>query len=189
MEAHLAPKQPVQVNKISLHVRSTVVPTTLNIAWKIPGKLLLITHLRVLTKRDASERTETPLLVGRGFLATANAVIDCTKSKTTVEEGITMSVFGVMEIDLGEEEAPYWITLGSLRIHIEQRIAAMMGYRGGRHMTSIGDVGSLYDELLRLKASLDVLFVPCYAAAERSHQGGHVASIWTKGKLKQVGKR
>ncbi|GKC99769.1 hypothetical protein Tco_1170044, partial [Tanacetum coccineum] len=37
-----------------------------------------------------------------------------------------------------------------------------------------GDVGSLYDELLRLKASLDVLFVPCYAAAEMSHQGGHV---------------
>ncbi|GJZ96116.1 hypothetical protein Tco_0668450 [Tanacetum coccineum] len=51
-----------------------------------------------------------------------------------------------------------------------------------------GDVGSLYDEFLRLKASLDVLFVPCYAAAEMSHQGGHVASIWTKGKLKQVGK-
>ncbi|GJW35015.1 retrovirus-related pol polyprotein from transposon TNT 1-94 [Tanacetum coccineum] len=59
----------------------------------------------------------------------------------------------------------------------------------GRHMEHLeGDVGSLYDELLRLKASLDVLFVPCYAAAERSHQGGHVASIWTKGKLKQVGK-
>ncbi|GJT70225.1 putative reverse transcriptase domain-containing protein, partial [Tanacetum coccineum] len=75
----------------------------------------------------------------------------------------------------------------SLRIHIEQRIAAMMGYRGGRHMEHLeGDVGSLYDELLRLKASLDVLFVPCYAAAEMSHQGGHVASIWTKGKLKQT---
>ncbi|GKA82260.1 hypothetical protein Tco_0789008 [Tanacetum coccineum] len=58
-----------------------------------------------------------------------------------------------------------------------------------RHMEHLeGDVGSLYDELLRLKASLDVLFVPCYAAAEMSHQGGHVDSIWTKGKLKQVGK-
>ncbi|GJW77690.1 ribonuclease H-like domain-containing protein [Tanacetum coccineum] len=60
---------------------------------------------------------------------------------------------------------------GSLRIHIEQRIAAMMGYRGGRHMEHLeGDVGSLYYELLRLKASLDVLFVPCCAAAEMSHQ-------------------
>ncbi|GJU20741.1 hypothetical protein Tco_1154083 [Tanacetum coccineum] len=57
-----------------------------------------------------------------------------------------------------------------------------------RHMENLeGDVVSLYDELLRLKASLDVLFVPCYAAAEMSHQGGHVASIWTKGKLKQPG--
>ncbi|GJR65977.1 reverse transcriptase domain-containing protein [Tanacetum coccineum] len=58
-----------------------------------------------------------------------------------------------------------------------------------RHMEHLeGDVGSLYDEFLRLKVSLDVLFVPCYAVAEMSHQGGHVASIWTKGKLKQVGK-
>ncbi|GJT28301.1 hypothetical protein Tco_0908576 [Tanacetum coccineum] len=32
---------------------------------------------------------ETPLLVGRGFLATANAVIDCRMAKITVGEGIT----------------------------------------------------------------------------------------------------
>ncbi|GJZ56486.1 hypothetical protein Tco_0611679 [Tanacetum coccineum] len=32
---------------------------------------------------------ETPLLVGRGFLATANAVIDCRKAKIAVGEGIT----------------------------------------------------------------------------------------------------
>ncbi|GJX04088.1 hypothetical protein Tco_0190004 [Tanacetum coccineum] len=37
--------------------------------------------------------------------------------------------------------------LGSIRIHIEQRIAAMMGYRGGRYMEQLeGDVGSLHDE-------------------------------------------
>ncbi|GJY86101.1 hypothetical protein Tco_0500127 [Tanacetum coccineum] len=29
-----------------------------------------------------------------------------------LEEGITRSVFGVKEIDMGEEEAPYWTTLG-----------------------------------------------------------------------------
>ncbi|GJT74650.1 hypothetical protein Tco_1041375 [Tanacetum coccineum] len=29
-----------------------------------------------------------------------------------VGEGITRSVFGVKETDLGEEEAPYWTTLG-----------------------------------------------------------------------------
>nr|GEW27488.1 hypothetical protein [Tanacetum cinerariifolium] len=33
--------------------------------------------------------SETPLLVGRGFLATANAVIDCRKAKIAVGEGIT----------------------------------------------------------------------------------------------------
>ncbi|GKA26495.1 hypothetical protein Tco_0712604 [Tanacetum coccineum] len=34
------------------------------------------------------------------------------KAKIAVEERITRSVFGVKEIDLGEEEAPYWTTLG-----------------------------------------------------------------------------
>ncbi|GJR22770.1 hypothetical protein Tco_0971297, partial [Tanacetum coccineum] len=34
---------------------------------------------------------KTPLLVGRGFLATANAVIDCSKAKITIREGITSS--------------------------------------------------------------------------------------------------
>ncbi|GKC35217.1 hypothetical protein Tco_1047601 [Tanacetum coccineum] len=55
---------------------------------------------------------ETPLLVGRGFLATANAVIDCRMAKIAVGEGITRSVFGVKGVDLGEEDAPYWTTLG-----------------------------------------------------------------------------
>ncbi|GJT32834.1 ribonuclease H-like domain-containing protein [Tanacetum coccineum] len=55
---------------------------------------------------------ETPLLVGRGFLATANAVIDCRIAKIAVGEGITRSVFGVKGIELGQEEAPYWTTLG-----------------------------------------------------------------------------
>ncbi|GJX82437.1 hypothetical protein Tco_0331918 [Tanacetum coccineum] len=49
---------------------------------------------------------------GRGFLATANAVIDSRMSKIAVGEGITMLVFGVKGVDLGEEEAPYWTTLG-----------------------------------------------------------------------------
>ncbi|GJZ15260.1 hypothetical protein Tco_0550937 [Tanacetum coccineum] len=54
---------------------------------------------------------ETSLLVGRGFLATTNAVIDCRKAKIAVGEGITRSVFGVKETDPGEEEAPYWTIL------------------------------------------------------------------------------
>ncbi|GJY27804.1 hypothetical protein Tco_0403571 [Tanacetum coccineum] len=55
---------------------------------------------------------ETPLLVGREFLATANAVIDCRMAKIAVGEGITRSVFGVKGVDLGKQEAPYWTTLG-----------------------------------------------------------------------------
>ncbi|GKC56454.1 hypothetical protein Tco_1084052 [Tanacetum coccineum] len=61
---------------------------------------------------------ETPLLVGRGFLATANAVIDCRKAKIAVGEGTTRSVFGVKGVDLGEEEAPYWTMKGLLDCHL-----------------------------------------------------------------------
>ncbi|GJR35638.1 MAK10-like protein [Tanacetum coccineum] len=73
------------------------------------GKLKLLNDFYVI---DMKKGPETPLLVGRGFLATANAVIDCRMAKIAVGEGITRSVFGVKGIDLGEEEAPYWTTLG-----------------------------------------------------------------------------
>ncbi|GKD14102.1 hypothetical protein Tco_1198509 [Tanacetum coccineum] len=52
-----------------------------------------------------------PLLVGRGFLATASAVIDCKKAKIAVGEGLTRSIFGVKETDFGEENVPYWTTV------------------------------------------------------------------------------
>ncbi|GKA09412.1 MAK10-like protein [Tanacetum coccineum] len=61
---------------------------------------------------DMKKDPETPVLIGRGFLATANAVIDCRMAKIAVGEGITRSVFGVKGIELSEEEAPYWTTLG-----------------------------------------------------------------------------
>ncbi|GJT48704.1 MAK10-like protein [Tanacetum coccineum] len=71
------------------------------------GKLKLLNDFYVIDMKDS----ETPLLVGRGFLATANAVIDCRMAKIAVGEGITRSVFDVKGVDLGEEEAPYWTTL------------------------------------------------------------------------------
>ncbi|GKB44209.1 hypothetical protein Tco_0889151 [Tanacetum coccineum] len=52
----------------------------------------------------------TPLLIGRGFLATASAVMDCRKAEIAVR-GVTRSIFGVKEINLGDEEIPYWTTL------------------------------------------------------------------------------
>ncbi|GJT21599.1 DNA damage-inducible protein 1-like protein [Tanacetum coccineum] len=72
-------------------------------------KLKLLTDFYVI---DIKKDPKTPLLVGRGFLATANVVIDCRKAKIAVREGITSSVFRVKGVDLGEEEAPYWTTLG-----------------------------------------------------------------------------
>ncbi|GKD05556.1 zinc finger, CCHC-type containing protein [Tanacetum coccineum] len=72
------------------------------------GKLKLLNDFYVTNmKKDP----ETLLLVGRGFLATANAFIDCRMAKIAVRKGITRSVFGVKGVDLGEEEAPYWTTL------------------------------------------------------------------------------
>nr|GEV10072.1 hypothetical protein [Tanacetum cinerariifolium] len=72
------------------------------------GKLKILNDFYVINmKKDP----ETPFLVGRGFLATANAVIDCRLDKIAVGEGITRSVFYVKGVDLGEEEAHYWTTL------------------------------------------------------------------------------
>nr|GEU65122.1 MAK10-like protein [Tanacetum cinerariifolium] len=99
-----------------------VVPMTLSIAWKIPNKPSLNTHPRISMKREDRQRRSgphrkaktvkrflhtryekgrrTPLLIGRGFLATANAVIDCRMAKIAVREGITRSILGVKGIDL-----------------------------------------------------------------------------------------
>ncbi|GKC12472.1 MAK10-like protein [Tanacetum coccineum] len=72
------------------------------------GKLKLLNDFYVI---DMKKDPKTLLLVGRGFLATANAVINCRKAKIAIGEGITRTMFGVKEIDLGEEEAHYWTTL------------------------------------------------------------------------------
>ncbi|GJW51210.1 MAK10-like protein [Tanacetum coccineum] len=71
------------------------------------GKLKVLNDFYVI---DMKKDPETPLLVGRGFLATANTVIDCRMAKIAVGEGIDRSVYGVKGVDLGEEEGPYWTT-------------------------------------------------------------------------------
>ncbi|GJV40118.1 MAK10-like protein [Tanacetum coccineum] len=60
---------------------------------------------------DLKKDPETPLLVGRGFLATANAVINCRMAKIAVGEEITRLIFSVKGVDLGEEEAPFLTSL------------------------------------------------------------------------------
>ncbi|GJZ62265.1 MAK10-like protein [Tanacetum coccineum] len=68
------------------------------------GRLKLLSDFDVI---DMKKDLEPPLLVRRGFPATANAVINCRKAKITVGERITKSVFGVKGFELGQEEAPY----------------------------------------------------------------------------------
>nr|GEW70189.1 hypothetical protein [Tanacetum cinerariifolium] len=68
------------------------------------GKLKLLNDFYLI---DMKKDPETPLLVGRGFLATANAVIDCKMAKIAVGKGITRSIFSVKGIDLGAKP-PYY---------------------------------------------------------------------------------
>ncbi|GJW98417.1 hypothetical protein Tco_0180225 [Tanacetum coccineum] len=82
------------------------------IQGEMPKKIECGPIFATLADLGACKDPETPLLVGRGFIATANAVIDCRKAKIAVGEGITRSVFGVKGIELGQEEASYWTTLG-----------------------------------------------------------------------------
>ncbi|GKC47978.1 MAK10-like protein, partial [Tanacetum coccineum] len=73
------------------------------------GKLKLFEDFHVV---DMEREPTCPLLVGRGFLATANVVIDYKKAKIAVGEGLTRSIFRVRELDFGEDNVPYWTTIG-----------------------------------------------------------------------------
>ncbi|GJW30567.1 MAK10-like protein [Tanacetum coccineum] len=73
------------------------------------GKLRLFEDFHIV---DTEREPTCHLLVGRGFLATANVVIDYKKAKIAAGEGLTRSIFGVRELDFGEENVPYWTTIG-----------------------------------------------------------------------------
>nr|GEV03562.1 hypothetical protein [Tanacetum cinerariifolium] len=64
---------------------------------------------------DIEKDPTCPLLVGRGFLAIASAVIDCKKAKISVGERITRLMFSVKELGLGHMDTPYWTTLEKQR--------------------------------------------------------------------------
>ncbi|GJQ98302.1 MAK10-like protein [Tanacetum coccineum] len=72
------------------------------ILFTLPCRLGDYKPFDTLADLDMDKDPTTPLLVGRGFLATANVVIDCRKAKIAVGVGVTRSIFGVKEIDLGE---------------------------------------------------------------------------------------
>ncbi|GJX86081.1 MAK10-like protein [Tanacetum coccineum] len=91
-----------------LRTKSYPVGIVKNVEVRI-GRLKLLEDFYVI---DMKKDPETPLLIGRGFLATASFMIGCRKAKIAVGDGITRSVFEVKEIDLGGEEVTYWTTLG-----------------------------------------------------------------------------
>nr|GEU81191.1 putative ribonuclease H-like domain-containing protein [Tanacetum cinerariifolium] len=78
------------------------------------GKLKLLNDFYVI---DIKKDPETPFIVGRGFLATANAVIDCRMAKIAVGEGITRSVFDVKVVNLGAQ-IPYYARKDFLDCHL-----------------------------------------------------------------------
>ncbi|GJU44939.1 MAK10-like protein [Tanacetum coccineum] len=77
-------------------------------------KLKLLNDFYVI---DMKKDPETPLLIGRGFIATANAIIDCRIAKIAVGEGITRKDFldchlaGEWEISRDAELNPFKDTL------------------------------------------------------------------------------
>jgi hypothetical protein len=75
------------------------------------GKLTILADFHVL---DMISDTTCPLLVGRGFLATASAMIDFKESKIAVGEGDTWSVYDVKKhsYDCKEEPTPHWVERG-----------------------------------------------------------------------------
>nr|GEV42007.1 hypothetical protein [Tanacetum cinerariifolium] len=121
------------------------------------GKLKLLNDFYVI---DMKKDPQTPLLVGSG-LATANTVIDCRKAKIAIEEGITKSVFGVKEVDFGEEEAPYWTTLGKRKSYKPRPSSDGIGEEITTAFVYVDDmlITSNYEfEVKALKQSLDQKF-------------------------------
>ncbi|GKA74635.1 MAK10-like protein, partial [Tanacetum coccineum] len=81
------------------------------------GRLKLLNDFYII---DMKKDPETPLLVGRGFLAIANAVIDCRKDKIVVGEGIIGSLFRVKGIKLDGvgAQTPYYAKKEFMECHL-----------------------------------------------------------------------
>nr|GEW10585.1 hypothetical protein [Tanacetum cinerariifolium] len=112
MEAYLTQAKPVQMNKIASSLvdetKSYPVGIVRNVEVHV-GKLKLFEDFHVV---DMEREPTWPLLVGSEFLATANAVINCKKAKIVVGEGLTRLIFMVKELDFGDDNEPYWTTIG-----------------------------------------------------------------------------
>ncbi|GKC17436.1 MAK10-like protein [Tanacetum coccineum] len=91
------------------------------------GNLKLLEDFYVI---DMEKDPTWPLLVERGFLATASAVIDCKKAKIAVGErvakivvgeGVTRSIFGVKKIGL-VARPPYYLEKNFMNDHLPMEL-------------------------------------------------------------------
>ncbi|GJX02906.1 MAK10-like protein [Tanacetum coccineum] len=82
------------------------------------GKPKLLNDFYII---DIKKDPETPLLVGRGFLATANAVIDCRMAKIAVGEGITRESYKPLPSSDGVgAQIPYYVRKDFLDCHLPE---------------------------------------------------------------------
>ncbi|GJR28135.1 MAK10-like protein [Tanacetum coccineum] len=80
------------------------------------GELKLLNYFYVI---DIKKDPETPFLGGRGFLATANAIIDCRMAKIAVGEGITRESYKPQPLSDGMgARTPYYARKDFLDCHL-----------------------------------------------------------------------
>ncbi|GKA84207.1 MAK10-like protein [Tanacetum coccineum] len=80
------------------------------------GKLKLLNDFYVI---DMKKDPETTLLIGRGFLATVNAVIDCRMAKIAIGEGITRESYKLRPSSNGVgAHIPYYARRDFLDYHL-----------------------------------------------------------------------
>ncbi|GJW58735.1 MAK10-like protein [Tanacetum coccineum] len=117
MEAYLAPKQPTQVKKITFPCEIYSGPHDTQYCMENPEQAFIEYASSCTDKAGGKWYTFKPEQAHLGDTYNPSwkshpNLRKSRKAKITVGEGITMSVFGVKGIELGQEEAPYWTTLG-----------------------------------------------------------------------------
>ncbi|GJW37861.1 reverse transcriptase domain-containing protein [Tanacetum coccineum] len=106
-------KETKNVLRLADETRSYSIGIVKNIEVYV-GKLKLLEDFYII---DMEKDPTSPLRVGRGFLETASAVIDCRKTKIAVGEGVTILIFRVKEIGLGARP-PYYLEKEFMNDHL-----------------------------------------------------------------------
>ncbi|GJU38183.1 MAK10-like protein [Tanacetum coccineum] len=114
MEAPLDTNPPVQVNKIAFSFRVRVHSRRIGDFKPFDtladlGSCVNLIPLYLFKKLKIGLLEEIDHVFG---LADGTKSYPIWKAKIAVGEGVTRSIFGVKEINLGDEDVPYWTTLG-----------------------------------------------------------------------------